>query len=262
MEQTAEQIHAAALEWLRDGHCPEELKMANGALHNQDAQLIGEHIQANHDGVWSVQTLNATVKALSSKLHWRSKAQVAYDTAYAKLTPEQAGTFGSWWQSSDAKHSIVRDGDLGFENGSKILSWMAGKEFSQSGFNLAVSNLVGTVGLHLAAMRPQGEKRGHIDDGKGFMSREETNISAAERARRDRERNEQNRPTGTAPAEAPDAWSRVILGLLADGTHGQQRASKELYTRLLAEGMSPRQISTELSKLQRSYQRLFSPTAV
>jgi hypothetical protein len=258
--QSEQEIRQAASDWANN-HCPPALKTATGGLNPKDAQLIGEFIQANHAGVWSVHTITDAVNKLQSQLTWRSKSEIAYDIEYAKLSPEQAGIFGSWWQSSDAKNSIVRDGDFGFENGAKILSWMAGKTFSQSGFNLAVSNLVGTVGLHLAAAREQGEKRGHeMEPGESFMKKEPAKPEYVG-GRKNHSLN-MPKPAQPKPDTTRDAWSAIIENQLRDGTHAQQAASKELHTRLSADGMSPRQISAELQKLQRSYKRLFSAKAV
>jgi|SRR5579872_20371 len=243
MEQTPEQIHAAALEWLRDGHCPEELKMANGALNKQDSELIGQHIESHHGGLWSVQTLNATVSVLSPKLHWRSKAEVSYDIAYAKLTPAQQDQFGSWWHRS-AKKYVETENDFGFENAAKIIRWCLGKTFTADLFDRAVGNLFATEGLHPGPVRQQGERRGHADDGQGFMRKEEVNVSVAERARRDRERQEANQPkTEISPNDPNSAeWKRkadaltgathsdtAVLARMAGTTHYETYQMRQRY---------------------------------
>jgi hypothetical protein len=253
--QTAEQIHSAALEWLRDGHCPQELKMANGALNQQDADLIGQHIQSQHGGIWSVQTLNSTVSAIGTKLHWRSKAEVAYDTAYGKLTPEQAGIFGAWWQSSDAKNSIIRENDLGFDNAVKILAWMVGKQFSQSGFNLAVSNLVGTVGLHLAAARPQGEKRGHtMAPGETFMKKESSKPEYI--GGKKNHACETNKPAQPTRENTPDTW-QTLAENLKGATHSETAAIQNIHGRSWRETLSLRK-----AYLNRRAGSQFNPKAI
>jgi hypothetical protein len=209
----------------------------------------------------TVTTVLKLAEQLRPSLKWMSKAQIRYIEVYENgLTESQKNQFGQFWNMSSTKKALVQIGDAGFENCVALIEFARGRDFSISTFNLALGNLSAQGKLHLAPVH-QPQRPGHaMEPGESFMKKEPAKPEYV--GGRKNHSLDTPKPAQPTPDNTPDAWSRIIAGQLADGTHGQQQASRELYTRLSAEGLSPRQISAELSKLQRSYQRLFSSTAV
>jgi len=123
------------------------------------------------------------VEVLRPQLKWKSAAQIEYDAAYSLLTQTQKDSFGAWWFSTSTKRTLVISGDKGFSNAAKILNWCRGRSFSDATFNLAVTNLASTLGLHLvreSSFRPSP----HTGSDSSFLSKNETNLTARNHARR------------------------------------------------------------------------------
>jgi hypothetical protein len=228
MEQTAQEIHAVAIEWIHK-HCPVALKTAEtGGLTNEDSILIGQFIEQHYSGEWSVPALNDAVDKLRDQLTFRSKADLEYQAAWESLNPEQQSMFANWWDRRAAQY-VQKQGEEGFINASRIITWSKQRTFSPDVFDRAVQNLFATQGLYPAPTRQQGEKRGHSDDGRGFMSREDTNVSAADRARHERARQEANQPKSeTSPSDPNSAeWKRK-----ADALTGTTHSDNAILARL------------------------------
>lgn len=68
-QQLPEEQTAIAFQWLAD-ICPTGLKTARGSLTRTDVEKIGEFIDRNYHGIWSVDALNDAVEKLSNVLTW------------------------------------------------------------------------------------------------------------------------------------------------------------------------------------------------
>jgi hypothetical protein len=228
MTQTEQEVRAIALEWVHK-HCPAELKTAEtGGLAQPDVTLINNFLQEHCGGLWSIDNLNRAVDMLRDQLTWRSKADLEYQAAWQSLNADQQAQFTAWW-NGPAKKYVRLDGEEGFANASRILTWAKNHTWSADVFDRACQNLFSTQGLYPAPRREQGERRGHVDDGKGFMSKSETNVSAVERSRRDRERQESNQPkTGASPDDPNSAeWLRK-----AEALTGSTHSDKAILARM------------------------------
>ena len=191
-------------------------------------------------------------------LVWKSKAHMDYDAAYDSLTTDQKNSFGAWWFTSGKKYVEI-DGDRGFENATKIINWSKGRTFSNATFDLAVSNLASSQGLHFQTVKAQPNPRQHEDSGS-WMSKSEVNLSAKDHAARARQPRAETTPAPASVKTESDSWKILCDQLLRDGRHSQQQAMKELFE---ARGSkSWRELYAGMKQLQQNYQRLFNPRAV
>ena len=76
VQQSPEEQTAVALQWLAD-ICPTGLKTARGTLSRTDVEKIGEFIDRNYGGIWSVDALNDAVEKLATVLTWFDHSQEA-----------------------------------------------------------------------------------------------------------------------------------------------------------------------------------------
>ena len=151
------------------------------ALVAHNSGRIQAFFNLNTHVVATVDTILDACERMKDQLHWKSAAQMAYDTVYNALSQAQKDAFGSWWYAH--KNVLILDGDRGYENAAKILGWMKGRSFDPRTFDLAVGNLAGTVGLHLAHQSTFRPGR-HSGGDRSFMSKSDTNLSARDHAAR------------------------------------------------------------------------------
>lgn len=254
--QTEEQVRAVALEWIHK-FCPVELKtVETGGLTQPDVQLINDYIQQN-GGVWSIDNLNRAVEKLRDRLTFRSKADLEYQAAWQSLTPDQQTHFANWW-NGPAKKYVRLDGEEGFANASRILTWAKNHTWSADVFDRACQNLFSTTGLYPAPQREQGERRGHAADGQPFMAKSETNVSALDRARQDRERNEQNQPKKTEVS--PDNPNSAEWLRRANALTGSTHSDNAVLARMA--GSTHYETYLMRQRYLNSKQRVFNRTAV
>jgi hypothetical protein len=167
---------------------------------NWNANRIIAYYDANPTIEITVRSITEAVELMKNQMKWLSKAEMAYNKVYRALSKADQDAFGAWWHRS-AKKYIETEGIPGFENAAKIIIWCSGRSFEPATFDLCITNLFSTTGLHPSAPREQGEKRGHKDDGKPLLAKEDVNVTPREHARLARERAEASRPK---PAERPD----------------------------------------------------------
>ena len=256
MTQSETEVRAIALEWIHK-HCPVQLKTAEtGGLTQPDVQLINDYLQTNCGGFWSIENLNRAVEKLRDRLTFRSKADLEYQAAWESLSADERAHFSNWW-NGPAKKYVRLDGEEGFANASRILTWAKNHTWSGDVFDRACTNLFTTHGLYPAPHREQGERRGHDADGQPFMSREDTNVSAVERARRDRERNEQNKPKIETSPDNPNSaeWKRR-----ADALTGTTHSDNAVLARMA--GSTHYETYLMRQRYLNSKQRVFNRTAV
>lgn len=219
---------------------------------NQIVAWFGQHPEVS----LTVSTVLKLAEQLRPSLKWMSKIQIRYIEAYENgLNESQKSQFGQFWNMSSTKKALVQTGDAGFENCVALIDFASGRDFSIGTFNLALGNLAAQGKLHLQPVRV-AQRPGHESDGKGFMSREDTNVSMLERARRERQRNESNRPTETPEQTAPDAW-QTLAENLRGATHSETAALESIH------GHSWRETYTLRKKyLTRREGSVFNKTAV
>jgi hypothetical protein len=192
-----------------------ELRKLGLIVHEQDADSV-EDVSRNTDLIFdwynhnpgtplTVQTMCQVAEHLRDKLKWMSKAQIEYIKSYESLSDKQKNEFGAFWNMASTKRTLLQNGDAGFSNCVALIQFASGRDFSIGTFNLALSNLSAQGRLHLAPAH-QPLRPGHkMEPGESFMPKNEVNVSAAERTRRDRERNEQNRPNPEPTDESPNS---------------------------------------------------------
>jgi len=153
------------------------------ATEGDDAQINAERMTAyfehNSRTPVTIETALQAFQLMEDQLRWQSTAEVEYGKLYGSLSKVDQHKFGSWWFS---QKNIVINGDKGFENAAKVISWLLGRDFIQRNFDLAVSNLAGTRGLHFVPAPRATDPRQHTDDGRGFMPKAETNLSERDHA--------------------------------------------------------------------------------
>ena len=188
-----------------------------------NANQIIAYFESNRHIPISVQTILAAVEALRPKLVWKSKAQIDYETEYNKLSTADQNSFGAWWFLPSTKKTILIEGDEGFSNAAKILRWMKGKPFSARNFDLAVSNLASSHGsLYWASTPKQADPRQHQDDGRGFMPKSETNLSARDHSRRAAD-------AAASGTNAPTTDYRAAAEAVKGSTHGETERLNKMF---------------------------------
>jgi hypothetical protein len=148
----------------------------------QNSERISAFFELNKNVPLTVQTILAACEQMREQMRWKSSAQVEYETLYNQLSQAQKDQFGAWWFSPSTKKTILIEGEEGFNNAVKILQWMRGRTFDSQTFNLAVTNLASTHGLHWAPTPRRTDPRQHQQDGKGFMSKDSVNLTARDHA--------------------------------------------------------------------------------
>jgi hypothetical protein len=143
-------------------------------------KLIQAYFDQNLHAPITVQSILAACDQMKDQLRWKSAAQVKYETEYNKLTQAQKDQFGAWWYSQ--KKTLVLEGDQGFENAEKLLSWMKGKPFTNHNFVLAVGNLANSVGLHFQRESTFRASR-HSGSDSSFMPKNQVNLSERDHKR-------------------------------------------------------------------------------
>lgn len=225
-EQEVQDIYRAEPELRKLGLIIQETDADSAEDVRHNTELIFAWFNRNPATPLTVRSMVQTAEKLRNKLRWMSAAQLRYIKVYEEgLSRSQKDAFGQFWNMASTKRSLVQNGDAGFENCVALIEWARGKDFSIQTFNTALGNLAAQGKLHLSPVH-QPQRTGHEADGKAFMSREDTNVSILERARRDRERNSQNRPSETS-AETPDAW-KTLAEKLRGATHGEDAALKSI----------------------------------
>ena len=189
------------------------------ALVAHNSESIQAFFNLNTHIVATVDTILDACERMKDQLHWKSAAQMAYDTVYNALSQTQKDAFGAWWYAQ--KHVLILEGDQGYENATKILNWMKGRSFDPRTFDLAVGNLAGTVGLHLVQQSTFRPGR-HSGGDSSFMSKADTNLSAKDHAAR---RAADAAASGSNPAPTTDY--RAAAESVRGRTHGEtERISK------------------------------------
>ena len=223
-----------------------------------NAERILAYFESNPQIPVTVQSILEACELMKDQLHWLSQAEIAYNAAYRSLSKADQDSFGAWWFTSGKKY-VETDGERGFENATKIISWAKGRSFTPATFDLAVSNLASSQGLHFQTLKAQPNPRQHVSDGKSFAPKSETNLSARE-ASKARQSRAKTTPAPSQSNAEPDSWKILCDNLLRDGRHSQQSAMKELYQ---ARGSkSWRELYADMKQLQQQYQRLFNARAV
>jgi hypothetical protein len=229
-------------------------KINGEQAYEQNFERISSYLELNKTPV-TVEMILRGCELMKDQLCWKSKAQMEYDTAYGSLTTDQQNSFGAWWFTSGKKY-VETDGERGFENATKIINWSKGRTFSNATFDLAVSNLGSSQGLHYQPVKAQPNPRQHADDGKGFAPKSETNLSQRRKAQ---QHDAAATPT-PSQSNAPDSWKSLCDQLLRDGRHSQQSSMKQLYDNRGQK--SWRELYADMKQLQQHYQRLINPRAV
>jgi hypothetical protein len=186
---------------------------------------------ANNPGIpVTVATMEQVAVHLRDQLRFMSVHQTNYNRAYNALTPDQQNQFGAWWNPSAAINTIIREGDAGYQNGATILTWCRGKQINSAVLNSAVSNLVASVGLHLAAPREQGSgafKPGHtMEPGETFMPKEPKRQEFVG-GRKNHAVSEERKPAQPTPEQTPDAW-KTLAENLRGATHSEDADLKSI----------------------------------
>jgi hypothetical protein len=223
MTQTAQEIHAVAIEWIYK-HCPIELKtVETGGLAQPDVALINNFLQEHCGGVWSIENLNRAVDKLRDQLTWRSKADLEYSTAWASLNPDQQAQFTNWW-TRQAKQYVQIEGEEGFINASRIITWCKGRTFTPDVFDRAVTNLFATQGLFAAPTKLQRNPRQHEDSGS-FMPKE--NTTQFRGGKLNHAYQDSNQKKSVSEETAPDAWKQLAENLRGS-THSETETLKSI----------------------------------
>lgn len=246
---------------------PQEVQAYNAfaAEHNivNDASTAGsangEFIAKYFMETWKADitpaNLSAAFEVIRPHLKFYEPDQVEFNRYYGALSTEEKLVFGDW------------KGQIGLRdthrNAVAILSWLSAHNWKVSEANLRLAIGQQMVMAHLEwdedVARPHyTDPRQHKDDGKGFLPKDEVNISPLEYARRRRAATEEASSTAAKPTGPADAWETIIQQQLKDGTHGQQAASRKIYDAGITAGKSLRQISAELNSEKLSRQRLVS----
>jgi hypothetical protein len=231
-----------------------ELRKLGLIVHEQDADSV-EDVSRNTDLIFdwynhnpgtplTVQTMCQVAEHLRDKLKWMSKAQIEYIKSYESLSDRQKNEFGAFWNMASTKRTLLQNGDAGFSNCVALIQFARGRDFSIDTFNLALGNLASQGKLHLAPIHQPRTPSHTIESGESFMPKDEVNLSAAERARRDRKRNEQNRPNPELTDESPNSqyWKQradaltgsthsdnAILARMAGSTHFETYQMRQRY---------------------------------
>ena len=153
-------------------------------LTTHNAERVAAYFDLNRTIPITVETMLKACELMRDQLHWKSELQLAYEREYNKLTPDQQNQFGSWWFRQ--KSVLILEGEQGFENAAKLLSWMRGKVFNARGFDLALSNVAASQGLHFVYQSTFRPGR-HSGSDRSFAPKSESNLTARDHARRARE---------------------------------------------------------------------------
>jgi len=191
---------------------------------NWNADRIIAYYEKNPTIEMTVRSITEAVEQMKDQLKWLSQAEREYNRVYRALTKDQQNEFGAWWFTAGKKY-VETDGDHGFENATKILNWMRGRTFSNQNFDLAVSNLSASRGLHLAPVRSV-VRQGHESDGKPFAPKDDVNVSIRERARQHRDA--AARRAGTA-VERTEPDYKKLSDEVVGHTHSQTATIRKTF---------------------------------
>jgi len=204
----------------------EQLRAQGFIVDNDDGKEAADHnservsafFELNKNVPVTVESVLASVQQMRDQLKFKSSAQMVYEKEYQALSPSDQNAFGAWWFSPSTKMTIVIEGDEGFSNAAHIIQWSKGRTFDARTFDLAVSNLTATQGLHLAPYREQvsSGRPGHEPSGP-FAPKSDANLSAREAAAR----------RATASSGKPTPAQGTDFRALADAVQGRTHSDTE-----------------------------------
>jgi hypothetical protein len=224
------------------------------AEYAQNCERISSYLELNSQIPVTVEMILLGCEQMREQMCWKSKAQMEYDAAYGSLTTDQKNSFGAWWFTSGKKYVEI-DGDRGFENATKIITWCKGRSFTPTTFDLAVSNLASSQGLHFQTVKAQPNPRQHSDSG-GFMPKQDTNLSARDHARKAQQARAESTLAPSSTNQEPDAWKTLCQQLLNHGSHSCQENMRRVFE---AKGeKSWRELYKDMDRVKKSYEVLFS----
>jgi len=193
---------------------------------------------------------------MRQQMHWLSPVQQEYRKLAAE-NPAAAQAIANWLQG---QRQLVKTGEEGLRNVITLFTELRGREVSPVSCEQAASRAQYSGKQVFYNPGPAYHNpRQHKSDGKGFMPKDETNLSAADHRRNPRGE------TSPVPVEELSDSERIFKasaeGLLRHGTHSFQQAMRELYDRKPAD-KSWRQLYGEMNDLKRQTERPWSPRAV
>jgi hypothetical protein len=192
------------------------------ASHN--AERITSYFELNTNIPLTVQAVLEACELMKDQMHWKSAPQMEYETLYNALSQENQQKFGAWWFNQ--KNVLVLQGDEGYENASKVISWMTGRTFDPRTLDLAVSNLAASGGLHLVYQSTFKPGR-HSGGDRSFMSKSDTNLSARDHAAR---RAAESAAAAGRPAPTAGPDYRALAEAITTGrTHSDSARIQRMY---------------------------------
>jgi len=196
-----------------------EVGQANG-------NLIGGYIAFTWREDITPQTLAVAFGVLRDRIVFYTPAQFEYKKV-ADEDSVRANTLNQWFHSS-ANSSLVKDGEQGFQNQSALLAELRGRDISEKTIQDAIGRANFKRGLHYVTTdripRPV-DPRQHADDGKGFMPKDQVNISSREAAAR--------RASAAAgkPSPAPQGTDyRALADAVKGSTHSKTEQIQKMFT--------------------------------
>jgi hypothetical protein len=149
-------------------------------------------------------------------------AQAAYKK-FADENPERANALNTWLYSA-SNTSLVRDGEESYQNQSALLAELRGREITPQTIQDAIGRAGYKKGLHyVPTISRDVDPRQHTDDGKGFMPKDQVNVSAREFARR---------AASAASGKPTPAPSGTDYRALADAVKGSTHSKTEQIQRM------------------------------
>jgi hypothetical protein len=195
---------------------------------DHNSERVSAFFELNKHIPVTVESVLVAVRRMRDQLKFKSPAQVVYEKEYQALSLSDQNAFGAWWFSPSTKRTIIIEGDEGFSNAAHIIQWSKGRTFDARTFDLAVSNLTATQGLHLVPTRQQDSqgRPGHQSDGRGLFSKDDTNLTA-----RDHQKRTQAAADKAAGRSTPELGTnfQALAEAVTGKTHSQTESIQRLY---------------------------------
>jgi len=160
--------------------------------------------------------LTAALSVIRPHLKFHEQHEADYEKLQANMSAEERQAYKAWRGERGLKDS--------YRNAVAILSWLKAHSFkvTEQNLHLAVGQKV--VYPHLEwddSARPRYDNpRQHKDDGKGFLPKDEVNLSPRDHARKNQEAAAKNNPTAVDSISVLEGQARREAESMTGSTHG------------------------------------------
>jgi hypothetical protein len=220
----------------------------NGYVDNEhNGRLIFGYFDSNPSVQVSLAAVYDFVERNKAQFQWLTPIELEYRKA-ATDNPQAAQIVSEWMRG---QRQLVNFGQEGLQNQTTLIIELRGRSVTNETIQQAIGRaLYSHKPIHRVPPPIQVDPRQHTGDSH-FMSKDEVNLSQADRMRK---ANAATTAAEPAPVEPPDAHRMECEQMMRGGTHGFQAAAKSIADNGRVQGLSWREISRKIKELQKMYE--------